>query len=207
MWVSRQQSSATASAIMGDGLYELKLEQYSNTYNVGFTIFGVGDYKFSYTAPQNVWTHLAFVASGTQMQLYANGALAGTISTNIPCPRGYIGAGYLSSGAKFLDYMKGGLDEVQIFNRALSATEISSIYGAGHAGLVQVPFFTGKSFVGATSFQLTGEGLTAKTISIYRSTNFSTWTKLSTVANPNGTITYTDTHATNAVQYYRLANP
>jgi hypothetical protein len=141
------------------------------------------------------------------MQLYANGALAGTISTNIPCPRGYIGAGYLSSGAKFLDYMKGGLDEVQIFNRALSATEISSIYGAGHAGLVQVPFFTGKSFVGATSFQLTGEGLTAKTISIYRSTNFSTWTKLSTVANPNGTITYTDTHATNAVQYYRLANP
>ena len=112
MWINREQSSATASAIMGDGTRELKLEQYNNTYNVGFTISGVGDYKWSYTAPQNVWTHLAFVASGTQMQLYANGASVGTITTNCPCPRGWIGAGYVNSNGKIVDYMKGGLDEV-----------------------------------------------------------------------------------------------
>jgi GH25 family lysozyme M1 (1,4-beta-N-acetylmuramidase) len=207
MWVNRQQSSATASAIMGDGLYELKLEQYSNTFNVGFTIFGVGDYKFSYTAPQNVWTHLAFVASGTQMQLYANGTFVGTVATNTPCPRGYIGAGYINSGARVLDFMKGGLDELQIFNRALNATEISSIYSSGSSGLIQLPVVTGESFVGATSFQLTAQGLTGKSISIYSSTDLSAWSKLSTVPNTTGTIIYTDTHATNDAQYYRLSQP
>jgi GH25 family lysozyme M1 (1,4-beta-N-acetylmuramidase) len=207
MWVSRQQSSATASAIMGDGLYELKLEQYSNSFNVGFTIFGVGDYKFSYTAPQNVWTHLAFVASGTQMQLYANGALVGTIATNTPCPRAYIGAGYINSGAKVIDYMKGGLDELQIFNRALNPSEISSIYSSGSSGLIQLPVVIGESFVGPNSFQLTAQGLTGKSMSIYSSTNLSAWSKLSTVPNSSGTINYTDTHATNDAQFYRLSQP
>jgi hypothetical protein len=207
MWVNRQQASATASAIMGDGFYELKLEQYSNTFNVGFTIFGVNDYRFSYTAPQNVWTHLAFVASGTQMQLYANGGVTGTISTNIPCPRGYIGAGYVNSNGKIVDYMKGGLDELQIFNRALSSSEISSIYSAGHAGLVEAPAITGNSFISPTSFQLNAVGLTSKSISIYTSRDLSMWTKLATVANPGGSINWTDTHATNAVQFYRLSLP
>jgi hypothetical protein len=103
--------------------------------------------------------------------------------------------------------MKGSLDEVQIFNRALTSAEINSIYAAAHGGFVQVPFFTAKSFVGPTSFQLTAQGLTAKTISVYRSTDLSAWTKLSTVSNPSGTITNTDTHATNAVQFYRLSQP
>ena len=207
MWINRQQSAATASAIMGDGFYELKSEQYSNTYNVGLTIFGVGDYKFWYTLPQNVWTHLAFVASGTQMQLYANGALAGTLSTNTPCPRGYIGCGYVNSGARTVDYMKGGLDELQIFNRALSAAEINSIYAAGSGGLIQVPTFTGQSFTGVNAFQLGAQGLTGKSISVYSSTNLLAWTRLATIPNSTGAITYTDTHATNVVQFYRLSQP
>jgi hypothetical protein len=32
------------------------------------------------------------------------------------------------------EFLKGGLDEVEIFNRALSATEIQALYHAGSAG-------------------------------------------------------------------------
>jgi hypothetical protein len=103
--------------------------------------------------------------------------------------------------------MKGGLDELQIFNRALTPSEISSIRSAGSAGLLQLPTFTGTMFVGPNSFQLTAQGLTSKSISVYSSTDLSIWTRLSTVANPSGTITYTDTHATNTAQFYKLSQP
>jgi GH25 family lysozyme M1 (1,4-beta-N-acetylmuramidase) len=207
MWVKREQSSGTASAIMGDGLRELKLEQYSNTFNVGFTIFGVADYKWSYTAPQGVWTHLAYVASGNQMQLYANGSLIGTIATNCPCPRGWIGAGYVSSGSRIVDYMKGALDEVQIFNRALSGSEINSIYSAGSAGLIELPTITAGDFIAASQFRLAVQGLTSRSISIWSSPDLASWTKLATVSNPSGAITYTDSQATNDSMFYRASQP
>jgi GH25 family lysozyme M1 (1,4-beta-N-acetylmuramidase) len=207
MWVKREQSSGTAAAITGDGANELKLEQYNGTHQVGFTIFGVGDYNFGYTAPQGVWTHLAFVASGTQMQLYANGVLAGTIATNCPCPRGWIGAGYVYSNRNIVDYLKGGLDEFQIFNRALSVAEINSIYSAGSAGVMELPTITGGAFVAANQFRISAQGLTGRSISIWSSPDLVTWTRRTTVSNPTGSITYTDSTATNDAQYYRLSQP
>ena len=94
-----------------------------------------------------------------------------------------------------------------ILNRALSAAEISSIYSAGSAGLIEAPAITGNSFLAANQFQLSAQGLTGKTISIWSSTDLQTWTKQSTISNPNGSIGYTDTHATNYVQYYRVSQP
>jgi len=38
--------------------------------------------------------------------------------------------------------MFGSLDEIQVFNRALSAGEVTSIYSAGSAGIYRVPQFT-----------------------------------------------------------------
>ncbi len=49
---------------------------------------------------------------------------AGGIST-ISAPAvspAYIGVGYVNSGARFVDYMLGSLDEILLFNRALSST-------------------------------------------------------------------------------------
>jgi GH25 family lysozyme M1 (1,4-beta-N-acetylmuramidase) len=207
-WVNRQNAPGAGAALSGDGNYELKLEQYNGTRQVGFTSFGVADYNFGYAVPQNSWTHLAFVASGTQMQLYANGSLAGTLATNIPLPRAYFGAGYVNSSGKFVDYLLGSLDEILIFNRALSGSEISAIYSAGSAGLVRVPEFTGLASAGTGQFQLGLRGQTGKSFSIYRSPDLFTWTRLNTgVANPNGSIQFIDTSATNAQNFYRVSQP
>jgi GH25 family lysozyme M1 (1,4-beta-N-acetylmuramidase) len=206
-WVNRQNALGTAAALSGDGAVELKLEQYSNTHQVGFTKFGYWDQNFGYTVPQNTWTHLVFVASGNQMQLYANGALAGTIATNIPLPRAYFGAGYVNSNGNIVDYLLGNLDEIMLFNRALGAAEVSSLYTAGVAGFVHAPEFTAAQALGNSQFQLNLKGLTGKSFSIYRTLDFTSWTKLGTVANPTGTILFMDNSATNDQSFYRASQP
>jgi len=207
VWVNRQNAPGTGAALTGDGTAELKLEQYNGTRQVGFTKFGVADYNFGYTVLQNTWTHLAFVASGSQMQLYANGALVGTLTTNIPLPRAYIGVGYANSSAKFVDYMLGSLDELMLFNRALSPSEISAISAAGSSGLVRAPEFTGIQSLGNGQAQLNLRGQTGKNFNLYTSQDLVNWTFLTSVANLAGSLLFTDNSATNALQFYRASQP
>src|SRR6185503_4440102 len=75
------------------------------------------------TLPLNVWTHLATTYDGTTMRLYVNGvevgskAYAGSIATS---------GGVLSIGGNgvWSEYFKGWIDEVRVYNRALTATDI-----------------------------------------------------------------------------------
>lgn len=124
MWVNRQDSSANSCALMSSSGYALKLEQYNGTNQVGFTKYGTADYTFNYTAPIGAWVYLVFVGTSSGTSLYVNGALQGTNSGVISCPMGKIGME--NSGG----YMKGTPDEVKIYNKALSAAEISALYGS-----------------------------------------------------------------------------
>jgi hypothetical protein len=214
-WVNRQNAPGTAAALCGDGDAEIKLEQYNGTRQLGFTIFTVADYNFGYSVPQNAWTHVAIVASGSgasaQMQLYANGSPVGTaIATNRPCPRAYFGAGYIGAShgtARVLDYMLGNVDELMIFNRALSASEISTLSAAGPAGLVRAPEITGIQRISSTQSQLSLRGLTARNFTVYRSSDLLTWSTVASFGNPNGALQYTTPAATNDFQIYRVSQP
>jgi hypothetical protein len=73
----------------------------------------------------NTWTHLAATYDGTTIRLYVNGVEAGTAA----------GAGALPETANPLriggnsvwgEYFKGRIDEVRIYNRALSTAEITA---------------------------------------------------------------------------------
>ena len=97
--------------------------------------------------PSNQWTHvaLAFDYSAHSAVLYVNGfavasqtsAVAVTPSMNVPVNIGYrpVGSGDLWGGRRHL----GGLDEVSIYNRALSAAEISAVYQSGASGKCKTP--------------------------------------------------------------------
>jgi hypothetical protein len=125
----------------------------------------------------------------------------------MPLPRAYFGLGYVNSNGNMVDYLLASLDEIMLFNRALSAGEVSSLYSAGVTGFVHVPEFTGTQALGNNQFQLNLKGLTGKTFSIYRSLDFTTWIKLGTVANPSGTIQFMDNSATNDQSFYRASQP
>jgi hypothetical protein len=80
----------------------------------------------------NTWYHLAVTRSGSLYTLYINGSpvASATDTASIPSPAAFLTIGEAES----IGFMNGLLDEVTIYNRALTAAEISSIWAAGSAG-------------------------------------------------------------------------
>src|SRR6266540_4175430 len=93
----------------------------------------------STTAPTvGVWTHLVGVYDSTTgaMTLYVNGAQAGTATDTTPFATSgplVIGRGKYN-GATNLDLFTGSIANVQVYSRALSASEASTLYGSGRTG-------------------------------------------------------------------------
>ncbi len=131
LWVNRQASSDDSAILLGDGATALKLEQWPNTRLVGFTQFGVADYSFNYSAPVGAWVHLAFVAAADKTQIYVNGALQDSVAATIALPLGQVGA---DIDGRFVNRLRGLVDELSVYNRPLSASEIHAIYAADTAG-------------------------------------------------------------------------
>ncbi|HXH12479.1 MAG TPA: LamG-like jellyroll fold domain-containing protein [Alphaproteobacteria bacterium] len=77
------------------------------------------------TLPTNTWTHLAATYNGSVLQLYVNGAqlasrsVAGTVVTSSNPLR-------IGGNSVWGEYFQGRIDEVRIYNRALSASEIQA---------------------------------------------------------------------------------
>ncbi len=101
--------------------------QIGPTNNLNLEITGKQDTISNVVVPTNVWTHIAVTFEGTTVKYYKNGVLGDTrTQTNIPnagLNKIDIG-GYTSWGT----YLNGALDNVKIYNRALSAAEISADY-------------------------------------------------------------------------------
>jgi hypothetical protein len=103
--------------------------------------------------------------------------------------------------------MLGSLDEIMVFNRALSASEISAISAAGSAGLVRAPEFTACLPLGNGQTQLSLRGKTGKNVTVYSSPDLGSWTSLGSVANPVGSTVFMDNSATNPQSFYRASQP
>jgi len=81
---------------------------------------------------QNTWSHIALTYDGTSLTMYKNGASIGTTtySSTLATPSYNVFLGRM--GEIPYGYTFGGkLDDARIYNRALSSTEITALYGAG----------------------------------------------------------------------------
>jgi len=79
--------------------------------------------------PLNTWTHLATTYDGANMRFYVNGVLAGTTAGTgtINAANGALRIGGNNSAPLGLgEFFKGLIDEVRVYNRALSAAEITA---------------------------------------------------------------------------------
>lgn len=90
-----------------------------------------------FVAPVDAWTHLAFTYSGGMLRTFANGsnvhshAGSGGLGDAMSTENDFRIGGRQGSS----QYFEGLIDEVAIFNRALSANEIAAIYAAGTNGM------------------------------------------------------------------------
>jgi hypothetical protein len=73
--------------------------------------------------PLDTWTHLAATFDGTHVRLYVNGAL---VATQPAAGRLLVTAQPLRIGSNLVwgEYFNGRVDEIRVYNRALSAAEI-----------------------------------------------------------------------------------
>ena len=90
--------------------------------------------------PANQWVHVAGTYDGTNISLYLNGVPAGpsTLASGTISPSGNnLQIGH--DAANPSRYFHGLIDDASVYNRALSASEISAIYNAGKSGKCPAP--------------------------------------------------------------------
>jgi glucose/arabinose dehydrogenase/chitodextrinase len=114
------------NAGMTSPYYQYGIEMQSgNTvpvFEVG-TSSGLRETSLGSAISTTAWTHLAIVFNGTQVQFYVNGALVSTkaLSATLTARTNIMRMGADASPGQ---YYKGLLDDVRIYNRALSASEV-----------------------------------------------------------------------------------
>ena len=166
------------------------------------------------TFTPGVFYHVAGSCDGTNFNLYVNGTLQGQLTSDVPLSWGpYWTIGCNPAFARAAGVSRtwnGVIDEVSIYNRALTATEIQAIYHAGNAGkcLVQlaiIPAGTNALLTWPTNFN--GYTLQSTTNLNVNPAALAAWTYVSTVP----AIIATNNVVTNTIsgpqKFFRLANP
>lgn len=107
-----------------------------STNNISFYSGSIDSVKLtsSSTIPLNTWTHVAVVVSGNNINSYFNGvkdSVTGTLTGGLTSGNEdlFIGARNLNGVTDGM-FMIGSMDEVAIFNTALSDEKITQIYDA-----------------------------------------------------------------------------
>jgi hypothetical protein len=94
---------------------------------------GNGNSVSSNTAiPAGAFTHFAVTWDGSNLRMYINGVLENTVATTITTVGSHSENPRIGNDINF--GFRGQVDEVSLYNRALSATEVSAIFNAGTAG-------------------------------------------------------------------------
>jgi hypothetical protein len=87
------------------------------------------------TIPTNVWVHIAAVADGSTVKIYLNGQLSNSANWTQGI---HVASSDVTIGCTMqfspTSYFNGLIDEVSLYNRALSDCEIQSIYLVGPTG-------------------------------------------------------------------------
>lgn len=152
-----------------------------------------------YSAPQNTWTHIVFIYSGTNLTIYLNGSLQTDFIdvTNLTVP--YAPVSNMSFG--IFDYdlsadYDGQMDEVGFWNRSLNSSEITQLYN-NHLGIsytsiyppiVGITYPMNTSYISQTKLNYTVKNGTAIPIdSCWYSTDGGTTNSLTQTAGLNWT--------------------
>jgi len=137
-------ANGTWSAIVAKGGTSWRVQGTSGAKTLTFSATGTsgGDMTGTRNVNDGLWHHAAGVYDGTNMFLYVDGTLdvskaaAGLIAQN-DYPMAIGANANLAAGTSY--FFNGAVDEVTLYNRSLSASEIATIYNAGIFGKCYTP--------------------------------------------------------------------
>ena len=154
-----QDSTTEAGAGVSVGTNGIMVTEHASDYLPAPLVYPLVDGDM----PSDGWLHIAVVYESQTPKLYVNGVLkqTGLNSGRTVYPSSQFG------GTSY-GFYSGLLDELHIFNRALTVTEIQSIYNAGPTGLALTPTITAITptsgpTTGGTIVTITGSHLTGAT--------------------------------------------
>ena len=161
----------------------------------------------------NTWTHLAATYDGATIRVYVNGALSGSTATTGSMPAS-TGPFRIGGNAVWDEFFAGQLDDLRLYNRALSATEVqtdmATPVGPPPPSDTQAPTVPGG--VGATgglssvalSWTASSDNVSVLRYNVHRSTTSGfTPSAGNRIAQPTGT-GYTDPGLAPGTYYYRV---
>ncbi len=135
-WVKTSVSSAGSMDILRSRLYGY--EFYLSSGQPYFTVFSDASHNlittFVSSLADNSWHMLTGVYNGANVSLYIDGTFASTtVNNGTPNVIYYQSGGdAIGRGGNFSgNYWGGSVDDVRIYNRALSAAEVSALYNGG----------------------------------------------------------------------------
>jgi uncharacterized protein (TIGR02145 family) len=157
-WINLPSGTSTSLNVIGNYTLSLWMKTNQTTYGSQVTfadnLLSTGGFLFNHRTPNNPnnlsfctgsvwnstncnlnndsWIHFIIVANGNTLNIYRNGVLCFTNNSNVACTS-WNGArmfGVASQGN--VGFYAGKLDDIAIYNRALTASEIQQLYNLGN---------------------------------------------------------------------------
>ena len=95
-----------------------------NTSSKVGVVDGAGNTFYSDTVSDNNWHHIAITTDGNTLKIYTDGAVSSTNSTT------YFTSSFTHIGSNNTNrQFKGNLDQIRIFDKELSSSEVTTLYG------------------------------------------------------------------------------
>ena len=161
----------------------------------------------------NTWYHIAGLWDGTNLQVYVNGHIDGTVNSTRNPKMGTTGVRIAARGDDGSTPFGGLLDELRVYNRALAPAEIQAIYSAGtnRLSLVLSPMLVAPH-ISKPSGAFNWDAIVSSggRYSIQISTNLSrtNWVNLTNFVAGLGPMHYTNSGAISQPQgFYRITSP
>ncbi len=198
-WLKTANSANTYIITKGEDSFFLSLGGGLSNNKLAFYLYGVSGDWLRGTSDLNdgQWHHVAATYDGSAQKIYVDGVMQNSTGGGLNILQGTspVSIGARGSSNPF----SGALDEVSLYNRALSAAEIQAIYNAGSAG----------KCVAAVSLppNLTAVDSGAAIDIFWPATSGWTLQTNSDLSNPNGWAVCGGVTTSNGTNYLNVVNP
>ncbi|MBI2580281.1 hypothetical protein HYV85_00555 [Candidatus Woesearchaeota archaeon] len=122
-WVNPDRYTGSGTVMIKDGSSYLQMDTAGQVIAYFYGLTAPGYHNSGYIVPLNTWTHLAVVYNGSHVNIYRNGVENYTNASS---------GSITKTGLVLASDKSGVMDELKIWNRALSRQEINASFHAGN---------------------------------------------------------------------------